>query len=98
HTVPVDIALFGGGIAGLWLARLLTQRGYSCVLLERDTLGGQQTLLSQGILHGGLKYALGGALSQESEAIAGMPDRWRASLAGEGDLDLRGVKVLSDTQ
>ncbi len=99
HTsTPVDIAIFGGGIAGLWLANLLTQRGYSCVLLERDTLGGQQTLLSQGILHGGLKYALGGALSHESEAIAGMPDRWRASLAGEGDLDLRGVRVLSDTQ
>lgn len=97
-SAPVDIAIFGGGIAGLWLANLLTRRGFSCVLLERGTLGGEQTLLSQGILHGGLKYALGGTLSSESEAIAGMPDRWRASLAGQGELDLRGVQVLSDTQ
>lgn len=96
--IPVDIAIFGGGIAGLWLANVLRRRGFSCVLLERDELGGQQTLLSQGIIHGGLKYALGGTLSSESEAIAGMPDRWRAALAGNGDLDLRGVRVLSDTQ
>lgn len=96
--IPLDIAIFGGGIAGLWLANLLRQRGFSCVVLEAGTLGGGQTLLSQGILHGGLKYALGGTLSSESEAIAGMPDRWRASLAGKGDLDLTGVRVLSPTQ
>lgn len=78
--IPLDIAIFGGGIAGLWLANLLRQRGFSCVVLEAGTLGGGQTLLSQGILHGGLKYALGGTLSSESEAIAacriaGVP-RW----------------------
>ena len=67
-------------------------------MLESGTLGGQQSLLSQGIIHGGLKYALGGTLSSESEAIAGMPDRWRQCLRGEGDVDLSGVRVLSDTQ
>lgn len=96
--VSIDIAIFGGGIAGLWLANVLSDQGYRCVLLETGTLGGEQTMLSQGIIHGGLKYALGGALSSESEAIAGMPDRWRACLEGRGDLDLRGVQVLSDTQ
>ncbi len=98
RTVQVDIAIFGGGIAGLWLINVLQQQGYNCVLLESGELGGQQTLLSQGILHGGLKYALGGTLSSESEAIAGMPDRWRQNLAGNGDIDLRDVTVLADTQ
>lgn len=96
--IHTDIAIFGGGIAGLWLMNVLEQRGYSCVLLERHTLGGSQTLLSQGIIHGGLKYALGGALSSESEAIAGMPTRWRQHLAGEALPDLREVRVLSETQ
>ena len=95
---PIDIAIFGGGIAGLWLINILRKAGYSCVLLETGTLGGKQTLLSQGIIHGGLKYALGGSLSNESEAIAGMPDRWRACINGDGELDLRTVRVLSDAQ
>ena len=98
HTQDIDIAIFGGGIAGLWLVNVLRGAGYSCVLLETDTLGGGQTLLSQGIIHGGLKYALGGALSSEAEAIAGMPDRWRQCLQGNGEPDLRDVRVLSDTQ
>ena len=98
HTQDIDIAIFGGGIAGLWLISVLRRAGYSCVLLETGTLGGGQTLLSQGIIHGGLKYALGGALSSEAEAIAGMPDRWRQCLQGNGEPDLRDVRVLSDTQ
>lgn len=98
NTFRVDVAIIGGGIAGLWIHNLLRRRGWSSVLLERDRLGGTQTLHSQGIIHGGLKYALGGTLSSESEAIAGMPERWRACLAGDGELDLRGVRVLSDAQ
>ena len=100
-TSPVlkpDILIFGGGIAGLWLINHLQQRGYQCLLLETGTLGGAQTLASQGIIHGGLKYALGGTLSSESEAIAGMPDRWRQAIAGQGPVDLSGLRVLSDTQ
>lgn len=98
NTCKVDVAILGGGIAGLWIHNLLRRRGYSCVLLETARLGGTQTLHSQGIIHGGLKYALGGSLSNESEAIAGMPDRWRRCLAGDGELDLGDVRVLSDTQ
>lgn len=91
-----DIVIFGGGIAGLWLLNRLRQQGYACVLLESGQLGGGQTLASQGIIHGGLKYALGGALSGASQAIAQMPQRWRRLLAGEAELDLRDVKVLSE--
>ena len=44
---------------------------------------------SQGIIHGGAKYALHGALTGASEAIADMPRRWRACLGSDGELDLR---------
>ncbi len=51
---------------------------------------------SQGIIHGGTKYALSGALTGASEAIADMPRRWREALEGKGELDLSGVRLLSD--
>ncbi|MFP1677754.1 FAD-dependent oxidoreductase [Alloalcanivorax sp. C16-2] len=97
-SLTPDILIFGGGIAGLWLMHSLRARGFQCLLLETGTLGGAQTLASQGIIHGGLKYALGGGLSSESEAIAGMPDRWRAAIDGRDNVDLSGLRVLSDTQ
>jgi glycine/D-amino acid oxidase-like deaminating enzyme len=92
----VDVAIVGGGVAGLWLANLLRRRGYPTILLEASALGGGQTLASQGMIHGGIKYALGGSLSGASEAIAGMPARWADCLAGHGDIDLRAVKRLAD--
>ncbi|MFT7220992.1 MAG: glycerol-3-phosphate dehydrogenase [Candidatus Azotimanducaceae bacterium] len=91
-----DVAILGGGIAGLWLLNLLTRTGYSAVLVERDQLGCGQTLASQGMIHGGVKYMLSGAPTGASETIADMPDRWRQCLIGEGSLDLRGVSILSD--
>ncbi|MFN3164183.1 MAG: FAD-dependent oxidoreductase [Pseudohongiellaceae bacterium] len=95
-----DIAIFGGGIAGLWLLARLRNLGYRAILLESNHLGGGQTLASQGIIHGGLKYALSGNLSGAAQAIAAMPERWRDLLAGnaqaDGDLDLSPVRVLSE--
>lgn len=91
----VQIAIIGGGIAGLWLLNRLNQAGYDTILLEKNALGGGQTLASQGIIHGGLKYALDGNLNPASSAIADMPGRWRACLQGDGELDLQGCKVLS---
>ena len=94
-TVTTDIVIFGGGIAGLWLLNRLQQQGLDVILLESAGLGGGQSLASQGIIHGGLKYALNGVLSPASSAIAGMPERWRRCLQGEGDVDLRGCQVLA---
>ncbi len=95
-NVTIDSAIVGGGIAGAWLLRLLTQKGYNTILLEQDSLGSGQTLASQGMIHGGLKYALSGLLSKESEAIANMPRRWRNCLDSKsGDVDLRQVSLLS---
>lgn len=93
-----DIAIFGGGIAGLWLLARLRKLGFSAILLESDRLGSGQTLASQGIIHGGLKYALSGNLDGAAQAIAAMPARWRDLLAGNtgDDLDLSTVRVLSE--
>lgn len=96
--IPVDVAIFGGGVAGLWLLNRLRDLGYQAVLLEREALGAGQTRYAQGIIHGGTKYALTGKLTGSSEAIAAMPPIWRACLAGEGDIDLRQVKLLSTHQ
>lgn len=94
--IETDIIIFGGGIAGLWLLNRLSKEGYSCQLLENQHLGSGQTLVSQGMVHGGLKYALAGALNSESETIAAMPDRWRHCLAGNDAVDLSNTRVLSD--
>lgn len=95
-SLSVQIAIVGGGIAGLWLLNRLSREGYDVVLLEREALGKSQTLASQGIIHGGLKYALNGVLSPASSAIADMPARWRRCLAGDDIVDLRGTRILSE--
>lgn len=48
------------------------------------------------MIHGGIKYALGGFTTPASESIANMPETWRNCLAGCGTLNLRAVNVLSD--
>jgi glycine/D-amino acid oxidase-like deaminating enzyme len=92
----VDLTIVGAGIAGLWLRAVLHHAGFRVLLMERDCLGGEQTLASQGIVHGGLKYALGAALTRASEAAAAMPSRWRRLCREGGVPDLRAVPMLSD--
>ncbi|MDE1461918.1 FAD-dependent oxidoreductase [Spartinivicinus poritis] len=94
-SIKTDIVIVGGGIAGLWLANRLQQLGYNCLILEKGSFGGGQTVKSQGIIHGGTKYTLTGTLTKSAEAISQMPSRWRQCLAGEGEIDLTSVKVLS---
>ena len=98
HTIHLDVAIFGGGIAGLWLLNRLRRQGYRAALFESDRLGAGQTRYAQGIIHGGTKYALTGKISEASKMVAAMPARWRACLAGEGELDLRAARLLSDHQ
>lgn len=94
----VDILIFGGGIAGLWLLNRLRTLGYDAHLLETHTLGGVQTIHSQGIIHGGMKYALQGTATQESRAIADMPTRWKNCLVGSGEINLSAARILSTQQ
>jgi glycine/D-amino acid oxidase-like deaminating enzyme len=94
--LALDAVVVGGGIAGLWTLNRLRSAGLDAVLLEAESLGHAQTLASQGMVHGGLKYALRGQLTGASEAISAMPDRWRACLAGRGEVDLTGMTPLSE--
>jgi len=96
QALSTDVLIIGGGIAGLWLNARLRRQGFATLLVENARLGGGQSVKSQGIIHGGAKYALHGALSGASEAIADMPRRWREALSGSGELDLSGVRLLSD--
>ncbi len=96
ESLSTDVLIVGGGVAGLWLNARLRRKGFATLLVDKGTLGGGQSVKSQGIIHGGTKYALSGALTGASEAIADMPRRWREALEGNGELDLSGVRLLSD--
>jgi glycerol-3-phosphate dehydrogenase len=85
-------------VAGLWTLQALAAAGYRVALLEADALGGVQSIASQGIIHGGTKYALGGVLTDSAQAIGDMPHVWRECLEGRGEIDLRRVRVLSEHQ
>lgn len=97
-TIHSDVLIIGGGVAGLWLHHRLNDLGYKAILVEKSSLGGSQTLSSQGIIHGGAKYTLGGIFSDAASAISEMPERWLKCLEGNGDIDLRKTKVLSQNQ
>ncbi len=97
-SISTDIAIIGGGVAGLWLLNKLSKQGYSVVLCEKNALGAGQTIKSQGIIHGGLKYALTGKVSQAQAALSDMPRRWQECLSGTGEIDLSGVEILANSQ
>ncbi|MDG2090772.1 MAG: FAD-dependent oxidoreductase [Gammaproteobacteria bacterium] len=93
--IEKDALIIGGGIAGLWMLNRLRTQGYDVLLLEKNKLGSGQTIASQGMIHGGIKYALSGNLNTASEAIADMPEQWENCLAGTGDIDLSDTNILS---
>ena len=97
-TLHIDVAIIGGGIAGLWLLARLRQRGFSTLLIESERLGTGQTISAQGIIHGGAKYTLRGPVSDSAKVIAGMPALWRRCLNGEDEVDLRGARLLAEHQ
>jgi glycine/D-amino acid oxidase-like deaminating enzyme len=88
------VAIFGGGIAGLWLLAQLRSAGMQAVLFESNQLAAGQTRAAQGIIHGGVKYDLEGA-GGAAGTVRAMPARWREALAGRGGVDLSGVNVLA---
>lgn len=92
----ISTVIFGGGAAGLWLLDELTRRGVSAVVLEAGELGRGQTLASQGILHGGLKYTLQGLLTKSAAGVREMPAVWRSCLAGERAPELTDTPVRTN--
>jgi hypothetical protein len=94
----VDVAVLGGGIAGLWSVNLLRRAGYNAVLIDSGQLGGFQSLASQGMIHGGQRYALQGSANAHSELLKDLPEVWNQCLLGSGPIDLSGVSVLAHSQ
>ncbi len=91
-----DVVIFGGGAAGLWTLDVLAARGARALLVETHALGAGQTVASQGIIHGGLKYSLQGLLTKSAANIREMPGVWRECLAGERVPNLAGVRMRAD--
>ena len=92
----LDVLVFGGGAAGLWCLDRLRRAGYHAILLESKALGSGQTIQSQGIIHGGGKYALRGVRDFDAvRATRSMPERWRRSLVGEIEPALAGTQLVS---
>ncbi|MEX0598077.1 MAG: FAD-dependent oxidoreductase, partial [Candidatus Paceibacterota bacterium] len=98
NKIHHQIIIIGAGIAGLWSFNVLKCKGYDVILLEKDSIGGTQSLASQGMIHGGQRYALQGALSNHSESISAMPGIWDQALKGEITPDLSSANILSDKQ
>lgn len=87
--IQLNTIIFGGGIVGLWTLNLLKARGYTNIaLLETNTLGHKQTGLSQGIIHGGIKYALANKITDSTTAIQDMPKIWNSYLNQKGEFKL----------
>jgi glycerol-3-phosphate dehydrogenase len=92
----LDVVIFGGGGAGMWLLDVVRRAGHRALLLESRALGFGQTISCQGIIHGGVKYSAWGLVSSSSRVLAEMPRRWRESLEGEGYPNLCGTSLRGD--
>ena len=92
----LDALIFGGGAAGLWLLDRMSRDGHHVLLLESHSLGSGQTIASQGIIHGGLKYSLAGMLTKSAKNIREMPTVWRDSLLGKTTPNLTRTQLRSD--
>ncbi|HWB19624.1 MAG TPA: FAD-dependent oxidoreductase [Phycisphaerales bacterium] len=92
-SLRADAVIFGGGVAGLWLLDALHREGYAVILLENGALGQGQTVVSQGIIHGGLKYTLSGAFTSSAASVREMPEVWRTCLEGRSHPNLQRTRV-----
>lgn len=98
EAAEIDVAIFGGGIAGLWLLNRLRALGFDALLFEKTALGSGQTIASQGIIHSGVKYTFDGVNRPQTEALSSMPRIWMDCIAGRGEVDLCGTEILANHQ
>src|SRR5687768_17194277 len=96
RSIPIDVLIFGGGVAGMWLLDELLRQNCRALLLENRALGHGQTTGSQGIIHGGLKYMFSGQLTPAAKMVSEMPEIWRKALSGQITPDLSGTTVRSE--
>jgi glycerol-3-phosphate dehydrogenase len=94
-AIQVDALVVGGGVAGLFTLHALRQAGCRALLVESQALGFGQTTSSQGILHAGVKYALGGVAGDDAAEASEAAALWGDFLQGRSGPDLRGLRVLA---
>lgn len=82
-------------MAGLFAMNSLRRAGHSACLVERAALGHGQSVCAQGIVHGGVKYSLGGLVSGSARAIETMPERWLAMSDAGAEFDLTPAPPLA---
>lgn len=56
EATPFDLIVIGGGVYGIALALAASQRGISCLLLEKKDFGWATSYNSLRTIHGGLRY------------------------------------------
>ncbi|MCE9618919.1 MAG: FAD-binding oxidoreductase [Planctomycetes bacterium] len=93
EPILIDALVVGGGAAGLFALRELRRAGASVLLVEKHALGLGQTTASQGILHAGVKYALGGLAGDDAVEASAAAQLWEGMLADKEDLGA--VRVLT---
>src|SRR4051812_6834297 len=69
RSEPWDIAVVGGGSAGVDIAVDAASRGYSVVLLEQHDFGKGTSSRSTKLVHGGVRYLQQGNISLVMEAL-----------------------------
>ena len=82
-------------MAGLFAMHALQQAGHSVCLVERSAVGDGQSVCAQGIVHGGVKYSLGGLVSGSARAIERMPERWLAMADSGAGFDLTAAPPIA---
>jgi glycerol-3-phosphate dehydrogenase len=75
----VDLAVIGGGINGIGIARDAAGRGLSVLLLEQGDLAGATSSASTKLIHGGLRYLEYYAFRLVRESLAEREVLWRAA-------------------
>ena len=74
-----DLAVIGGGINGIGIARDAAGRGLSVLLLEQGDLAGATSSASTKLIHGGLRYLEYYAFRLVRESLAEREVLWRAA-------------------
>lgn len=64
-----DVAIIGGGINGLGIAREFALRNVSCILLEKNDFVSGTSSASSKLVHGGLRYLKQGQIKLVYEAL-----------------------------
>ncbi|MBF9028566.1 hypothetical protein FZCC0188_11630 [Rhodobacterales bacterium FZCC0188] len=89
--------VIGGGVVGSWLHNSLISSGRESILVS-DFNAPSQTLFSQGIIHGGTKYALGLRKSEIIKNIRSMPQIWDLGFSRKAKPFLPQEAILSENQ